>query len=165
MPTKSMSFILQSTSFHSYSKIAKRFAAYKKYLESIRNRLPENVFEYATASWHYNRNDLRCPHDARLLRMQFEENVEDENFSIIILLKGAYSRAQLQYRYNNVAHYKLGESNKLKPPVESYHGDFLMDEIALSKSGRVIHEILFSKGSKFFIECSTFEYKYVAEAA
>jgi hypothetical protein len=38
--------------------------AYRKYLESVRERLPGSAFEFATALWRYDTVDARSLHDS-----------------------------------------------------------------------------------------------------
>jgi hypothetical protein len=37
-----------------YEEIGDAWIRYRKYLTSIRDRLPASVFEFAWATWHYN---------------------------------------------------------------------------------------------------------------
>jgi hypothetical protein len=38
--------------------------AYQEYLKSVSDKFPPGALAFATASWHYDVKDCRCPHDA-----------------------------------------------------------------------------------------------------
>ena len=42
------------------------WATYMKYVESVRNALPDEVYDFVQAPWHYDFSYHRCPHDAWL---------------------------------------------------------------------------------------------------
>ena len=54
-------------------RISEEFETYVNYLESIKDKIPPSVYEFATAEWHFNTRDARCPHDAWLEEIKFVE--------------------------------------------------------------------------------------------
>ena len=60
----------------------KNFEAYAAYLTSISHRLPASVYNFATAEWHYDPNDPRCPHDAWIHEIRIREFAEGERAEI-----------------------------------------------------------------------------------
>jgi len=47
-----------------YVQVQRQWVAYERYLASQKERLTTSAYEFATADWHYNPQDHRCPHDS-----------------------------------------------------------------------------------------------------
>jgi WD40 repeat protein len=129
-----------------------RTNAYRKYLQSLKERLPVTAFEFATAAWHYDHSDHRCPHDSWVESLTIAEPARGERFQdrslrISTRLLGAFHDGHLLLSYADVQAYSL-ES----PKVRAGHGDWLVDEIRLSDNGFVLHEVLFSNDNRWLIE-------------
>jgi len=45
-------------------ELARGFEQYRTFLISAKDRFPSSAYEFATASWHYDHSDHRCPHDS-----------------------------------------------------------------------------------------------------
>ena len=54
-------------------EIQQAFAIYRAYLESVLDALPAPAYAFASASWHYDHNDYRCPHDSWIESVQILE--------------------------------------------------------------------------------------------
>ncbi len=154
----------------SYGEWQSGWSDYCAYLESVKGQLPLSAYEFATASWHYNFEDHRSPHDGWLETLvirepAFGERKENRSLELIARLFAAYHDGHIELKYSDVQSYSLasGVTNG------SGHGDWLYDEIRLSEQGRVLHEIEWSRGGVWLIECSDVAYKWVplgsAEAA
>lgn len=146
------------------------WSAYCAYLESVKGQLPQSAYEFATASWHYNFEDHRSPHDGWLETFvirepAFGERKENRSLEIVTRLLASYHDGQIELKYSDVQSYSLasGVTN------DSGHGDWLYDEIRLSEQGRVLHEIEWSRGGLWLIECGDVAYRWMplsaAEAA
>ncbi|HEX8219068.1 MAG TPA: hypothetical protein VF914_07625 [Chloroflexia bacterium] len=72
-----------------------QWSAYDEYLRSLRGRIPESAFDFATAEWHYNFSDPRCPHDATV-----------EEFTLLT----RYSGSRWYYRGRSGRTSRLGRS-------------------------------------------------------
>lgn len=134
--------------------VDRALARYREYLESIRDGLPRSAYEFASAPWHYDYNDHRCPHDSWVESIEIRERSsgarhEKREIEIAIQLLGTYQDGYLALSYPGVSSYSL--SNKDGSPKTS-HGDWLVDEIRLSENNLVLHEILFSSESRWTIE-------------
>ena len=138
--------------------VESRFAQYFEYLRSVESRLPTNARQFAAASWHYDHQDHRCPHDSWLETLTITEpssgtRHEIRSVSILIRLLGSYHDGHLELRYENVRHYSVAHNSSVrKLPASSGHGDWLIDEISVADSGSLVHEILFRGGYKWKIE-------------
>lgn len=127
------------------------FEAYMAYLTAIRHRLPPSVYDFAVADWHYDFTLPKCPHDAWVQEIRIKEIAEgsrgeNRRTQIEIILLGAYQDRLLKLLYLDVKSY-----SSISP--ESPHGDWVIDEIRLSESGLVVHEIEFRSKSTITIEC------------
>lgn len=141
------------------------FGAYKKYLESVKERLPLSAFEFAAAAWHYDHTDHRCPHDSWVESLTIHETgraerLRDRSVRISILLLGAFHDGHLSLNYTDVHLYSL-----TSPKAGAGHRDWLIDEIQLSENGLVLHEVLFSNNAHWLIEAKDilFEWRPITE--
>jgi hypothetical protein len=134
------------------SEVLDGFAAYKRYLESVKERLPFSAFEFATAAWHYDHTDHRCPHDSWVESLTIQETgraegLRDRSLHISVLLLGAFHDGHLSLNYTGVHQYSLKSSK-----AGAGHRDWLIDEIQLSENGLVLHEVSFSNNAHWLIE-------------
>jgi len=143
-----------------------RRRTYETYLQGVRDLLPESVYEYATAPWHYDIHDHRCPHDAwveEVLLRELSRGVEHERreLKMHVRLLGAYHDGHIEFDYANVRRYQFDVDVATdKPPTESGHGNWVVDEVRVSESGLVLHEVEFSSNSRWLIECREFSYAW-----
>jgi hypothetical protein len=133
-------------------EVLERTRAYRKYLQSVKERLSVTAFEFAAAAWHYDHSDHRCPHDSWVESFTIDEPAagersQDRSLRISTRLLGAFHDGHLLLGYADVQTYSL-ESAKGR----TGHGDWLVDEIRLSDNGFVLHEVLFSNDSRWRIE-------------
>jgi hypothetical protein len=156
----------------SYEELGDQWVAYRKYLFSVQGRLPVDVFEFATARWHYDPADHRSLHDSWLQDMTVaEEQLEGAEESgrrrttIELVLLAPYHDGVTTLFYSNVEAYTLSLQSSGEPNRHySTHGDWLVDEIRLSEQSKVLHEISFSSGAHFLIECETIRHATSAPA-
>jgi hypothetical protein len=165
-----MTFILSQDfpeKSHNDPELSKsRFTTYRNYLQSIREKLPTSAYEFAVAEWHYNPGAHECPHDAWVEALivsesSWGERQQHRSIQISLRLLGAYHDGRIQLTYKDVESYTLNTSSKIHvPPLGIGHGDWLTDEIRLSESELVVHEIEFSRGGKWIIECADIFYEW-----
>jgi hypothetical protein len=165
-----MAFILSSDfleeSRNDPKLISARFAAYQDYLQSIRQKLPTATYEFAIADSHYNPEAHECPHDSWVESLNVSEPSSGERWqyrsiAINLRLLGAYHDGHINLEYREVRSYSLQTPATFKmPPLGVGHGDWLTDEIRLSERGLVLHEIEFSRGSTWLIECEDIFYEW-----
>jgi len=144
-------------------EVVKAFRDYHAYLECVRTSLPPSAYEFASAPWHYDYSDHRCPHDSWVESFLIREpssgnRHEVREIEILIRLLGAYHDGYLELSYAGVRSYStVGLTGK--PGIG--HGDWLADEIRLSDSNLVLHEILFSRGSRWVIESRDIQFRWI----
>jgi WD40 repeat protein len=135
-------------------EVDQRINEYRKYLGSIRERLPKGALSYALAPWHYNWNDSQSPHNAWLQEVRVHvpssgKRSEIRGCNIFVRLLGSYHNGYVELHYKNVRSYSLAQVSEWR-----------YDEIRLSKEGYVVHEIRFDADSRWFIECEDFFYDW-----
>ena len=142
---------------------------YREYLESIRNQLPANIYQFAVADWKLDFRDHRCLHDSWIESVTVREvpSVEEENdrqTEVALRLQGAFHDGDTTLVYRGVCNYEMrlrgrvdGRRNAGLRRHEN-HGDWLIDEIRLGSATTVVHEILFSSGASWVIEFRSLEY-------
>jgi len=153
-----MSFLVDKWPITEIPLLEKQYAEYKKYLESFQGRLPSSALTFATAAWHYDARDHRALHDSWLeslaIREIFEgERMQHRSVEIEMHLLGAYHDGHTTLTYRGVAGYALS-----LPHRDSGHADLLVDEFSLSANGLLVHEILFSSGGRYSVECRDFDW-------
>jgi len=158
-----MAYILsKDRPLNSYDEWQSGWSRYCAYLESVKNRLPLSAYEFASAPWHYDFNDHRAPHDGWLAEAIIREPASGErkqyrSLEIVVKLLGAYHDGHIELKYSKVQNYSLACGEQ----IGSGHDDWLSDEIRLSDRGYVLHEIEWSRGSCWLIECSDVSYKWM----
>jgi hypothetical protein len=75
-------------------------------------------------------------------------------------LLGAYHDGQIEIIYKEVKGYSLNMPAVRKAPSNVGHGDWLIDEVRLSELGLVEHEIGFSQGGGWLVECADIVHKW-----
>lgn len=134
-------------------EIYDRFRRYVGFLESIRERLPAGASAYAFSPWH-NSFDRQAPHDSWLeeLRIQVLSSGDRHQYrsdNIHVRLLGSYHDGIIEFHYTNVYDCILVSVNQ-----------WMYDEVRLSESGHVVHEIRFDANSRWIIECEDFTYEW-----
>lgn len=155
-----MGYILGGRSNESVEEFRDRFRKYYEYIESVKHLLPPSAYSFATAAWHYNYSDPRCPHDAWVDSVTIQEReypVDSErnrrSIDIFVRLVGAYHDGYIELTYKGVCRYSMNMD------TDGGHGDWMVDEIRLSNDGLVEHEIIFMT-SKWVIECEDIIYDW-----
>jgi hypothetical protein len=120
-----MSFLLDASD---WSELNDRFSEYLAYLRSIEDRLAPGAYAFASAPWHYDEQDRRCPHDAwvesiTLTESGAGERHQDRHLDIHVRLLGAYHDGHIELRYSNVASYSFDgpslQRGQLRPTCQA----------------------------------------------
>ena len=148
------------------AELKARYARYHEYLRTNSNRFPSSAYSFAVTDWRLNPEDHRCPHDSwveslAVLEPSSGDRSEKRELEIRVRLLGAYHDRYLSLVYSGVRSYCLETPTDLKsPPYGVGHGDWLYDEVRLSDRGYVLHEIEFSRGSRWTIECDNIDHQW-----
>lgn len=158
--------ILNYNSYSSPSEVRHVFEEYRQYLNSVKSLMPPGAYEFATAEWHYDPSDHRCPHDSWLESLTIEERELPScgplrGLTISVVLLGAYHDGQIEIMYSDVTSYQLsnivaaGSSQDDKHIHHGSPGDWLIDEIRMSdEGGTVVHHVEFRNDAKWIIRSS-----------
>jgi hypothetical protein len=162
-----MSFLIDAYEGWSAAEAVQRFKLYAEYLEKIKGGLPESAFKFASAPWHYQFQDRHCPHDGWVEHLKIWESASGESrefrqTQIDVRLLGAFHEAHLELNYKDVRSYTLNAqpNGKQYGNQNTWHGDWLIDEVRLSENNLVLHEILFRNRSRWLIEASDFLWEW-----
>jgi hypothetical protein len=154
-----MEFLIHSAD---YKELADARRRYTDYLRSVRADMPPEVFEFATASWHYDPADHRSLHDSWVEAVAVRESLRGANddaaiLSIELRLLAPYHDGLTTLLYEDVSRYEMSLRMGSAPSADGGggHGDWLVDEVRLVGDKRVLHEIEFSSGARWIIECGT----------
>lgn len=163
-----MTFVMNTPSLQDREEIKSHFEEYYRYLRNSRDKMPSSAFEYAVATWHYDANDHRCPHDSwletlEIVELSSGERSEIRRVDIRMSLLGAYHDGYINLTHKNVTSYCLEKVHGATPGTSAPagHQDWLIDELRLSDRGKVVHEILFSGNSHWIIECEDVIYQWI----
>jgi hypothetical protein len=159
---KKMTYILtDDRPLNSHEEWQSQWSKYGDYLESVRNHLPIAAYNFASAPWHYDFSDYRTPHDGWVEEIIIRERAtgarkEHRSLEIVVKLFAACQDGHIELKYSAVQNYSLACDEQ----GDSGHGDWLYDEIRLSQRGYVLHEIEWSCGRRWLIECGDVSYKW-----
>jgi hypothetical protein len=135
---------------------------YWNYLETVKGAFPRSAYEFASAPWHYDFSDHRAPHDGWVEEVLISEpssgeREQNRSLELFVRLFAAYHNGHIELKYSEVHSYSLTSGLS----ISSGHGDWLYDEIRLSDQGRVLHEVEWSRGGLWLIECGDVFYKWI----
>jgi hypothetical protein len=145
----------------------KKWREYLEYLEFVRARMPRSAYEFATAPWHYDTADPRSLHDSWVDSLVIQEPAkgnrhEIRSLQIEVRLVGPYHDGNTILTYGNVHAYSLETPfGFISPPSDVGHGDWVRDEVRLSSRDHVVHEVEFSRGSRWVIEWRAIQWTWV----
>lgn len=115
------------------------FEAYSAYLAEKAAVFPPSALALAKSEWYFDFRDPRSPHDAWLEAATLEQSLRDDRssaLSLAVRLRSAYGNGTILLRYLDVATFSLSEVGHPGHPA-----DWRYDELRLSDSGRLVHEI------------------------
>lgn len=132
-----------------YDEDGFRFNQYYEHLKSIKDKLPEHVYEYAIVSEHYDLSSPHTLHDSWLEYINIKEKSSGERHEIRhsqveIKLLGAFHDKFIFLHYDHVLAFKTDDPQNL----EKGYGDLLFHEFHYcDEKDCVIHEISFERGN------------------
>jgi hypothetical protein len=167
-----MSLLMSNSANASLSEMQARYAAYRQEILAAGHRMPRNAFEFASAEWHYDFSDPRCPHDAWVDSIDIREPATGERHEVRRLeirvdLLGAYHDGHIRLTYPGVRQYSLFQPRGATggSAASHGHGDWMVDEVSVSANSRperllVVHEIAFARGGTWTIESEDILYEW-----
>jgi hypothetical protein len=115
--------------------------------------------ECSALPWYNRPEDHRCPHDSWVQSITVAEPSSGERLQIRrleihIRLLGAYHDGVIEFMYRGVQRYSLEGMRDVRG-----HGDWLKDELKLTKNNRLVHHAILTNGD-FEIEAEEIQYKW-----
>ncbi len=142
---------------HIYNKPGQiDFPKYEKYVQSIRAKLPEHIYAFASNPDHFNLESPSSLHDAWLESLVVSEVATGERsemrkVEVKLTLLGPFHDRRIHLHYTGVARYSF-EALPGYGQKHTGHGDLFTHEIRLGKDGCFIHELLFECNATFLVE-------------
>ncbi|HSY17557.1 MAG TPA: hypothetical protein VK815_04445 [Candidatus Acidoferrales bacterium] len=134
---------------------------YEKYIQSIRQKLPEHIYAFAVNPNNYNFGSHSSLHDSWLESLVVKETAagnrnEIRKLEVEITLFGPFHDRRIHLRYTGVTQYSFVAPPRHDDPRYQHtaHGDLFTHEIRLGHGGLFVHELLFERDAVLFIECS-----------
>ncbi|MCL5247610.1 hypothetical protein M4I21_17465 [Cellulophaga sp. 20_2_10] len=134
---------------------------YSKYLESIKDYMPINAYNFASETGHYDFYSKNCTHDLQLDKIEVSYSLENR-LQYFLYLKGSKFKhdKDLKIEYTEVESFKINRKNNLNDDVP-YKDDIKIDEVSLDKSSNLIcHEIQFHN-YEIVILCKNLIHKWI----
>ena len=121
--------------------VVSAFNRYRQYLASVKTSFPPSAYDLATSDWYFDPSNHRCPHDAWLEKFELFEVSDgtpnkNRTLSLKVRLRAAYHDGYIELHYLRVIKYRL-----FLDDGTSGHRDWRYDELRLSDSGHLVHEI------------------------
>jgi len=145
------------------------YGRYLEYVETIRDSLPEHIYQFASSEKYFTLNSPHSLHDSWLNSVEIREfrNGErpfDPVVGITLKLLGQHHDRIIILDYEEVVQYIFEGSRDVEGQSgfrygDTFHGDVFTHEVRLSEKGTLIHEIVYVTESFLLIECKNFTYK------
>ncbi|MDB6112383.1 MAG: hypothetical protein JWR69_4133 [Pedosphaera sp.] len=140
------------------------YGNYLSYLETIRQLLPEHIYQFASSEQHFNLNSPHSLHDAWMESVTISERRHkaapfEPQVHIIVKLLGQRHDRLIVLEYENVSRYMVDGKPSLYNPADTLHGDVFTHEIRVTNKNKIIHEILFVSDSRLQVECDNFTHR------
>lgn len=133
---------------------------YFKYLSMHKSKFSTAVFDFAANSQNYDLVSHQSLHDAWLEFFSIVELASGERSQVRVInidcrFLGPYHDVQIYITYVDVLNYSLSgrSADHLNSTASVGHGDLLMHEVNVTERGSITHEMVFSLGGTFKIEC------------
>jgi hypothetical protein len=134
---------------------------YLKYVETIKEKLPAHIHQFASNLNHFDLQSHSSLHDAWLESAVIREAATGERneirkLEIKISFLGPFHDRRIHLTYTGVTRYSFDTPAQYGNSRYDHtaHGDLFTHEIRLGHNGLFIHELLFERDATFLIECA-----------
>ena len=149
------------------------FDLYASYVESIRHKIPEHVYAFASDPQHFDLTSHSSLHDSWIDTLTVREvkentNSEARKLEVILRLFGPFHDRYINFRYVGVTEYSFVMPSRIGHPRYQHisHGDLYTHEVRMDADGLLTHEILFEGDSTLLIVCADFvHWEEIVDAA
>jgi hypothetical protein len=136
-----------------------QFDPYFAYLASVRDRVPEHVYAFASDWAHYALDSPRSLHDSWIEELSVREHAAGppsggrQTEITLRFLGPMHDRIQV-LRYSDVQSYRVTADE-----TAGGHGDLLVHELRLDEHGTLVHELLFASGAAIVVQFADLVYE------
>ncbi len=141
------------------------YGRYAEYLDTIRARLPRNVYEFASNASNFDLSSHSSLHDSWLEFFNIVECAEGtkhgvRSIGIRTCYLGPFHDKRILINYMGVISYSIQTPRAFRfpPSNQTGHGDLITHEIRLDDD-LLVHELIFSRGSTINICFTQFEHE------
>jgi hypothetical protein len=141
------------------------YGIYEKYVQSIREKLPEHIYAFAANPNHFDLRSHSSLHDAWLESLTVKEAATGERneirrLEVKISLLGPFHDRRIHLHYTGVTRYLFDTPAQYddRRYEHTAHGDLFTHEIRLGHNGLFVHELLFERDATLLIECSDIQH-------
>lgn len=136
------------------------YISYFNYLKDIKDKLPSNLYLYASDEKNYDLSSKTSLHDSWLEAFNVNEvgagkRNELREIDINIKLLNAFHDRLIELKYGQVSNCNISDVNN---DLGKGFGDIIAHEFSLNRS-TCVHEIVFSSGANIIISFNYFESK------
>lgn len=142
------------------------FSSYLDYLLTIRTRMPEHIYAFASDPRNFDLTASSSLHDAWLESLNVREQAsgsrnEVRRLEVSLCLLGPYHDRLIHLSYSGVERYLFDAPNRAGDARFDHtaHGDLYTHEIRLVRDGVFVHEFVFERGGTLLVEFSGFSHR------
>ena len=142
------------------------FDDYLEYLESHRDQIPKDVYDFIIDPRRHTLDDPGSLHDSWLESLSISEHRNSPSTATLTLrLLGQQHDRYLILTYSDIVTYNI-TGDRTPFYAATYHGDVLYHEIRVSDDSKLTHEIEFATESSFIVTCNhlSFEEKLIEQS-
>jgi hypothetical protein len=139
-------------------QVAPTLERYSRYLESIRDKLPQGAREFLDEVDNYDLDDPRRLFSSDVEDVMLIEKTVGESgrLDIVVRLEGAWGNRRITIEYFDVTGYCLDcQKKKNVGEIWDRRHEVIGYEISMTEDGKVVHEYEFLFGGSWYIECAT----------
>jgi hypothetical protein len=140
---------------------------YFEYLDRIGDKLPTRTREFVLHPEHYGISNDKGLHDSWVESVCLNEESTGDRHQIrmlhlVVKLLGPCHDGFHEIVYRDVQRYSLNLRRTVRSRTARIgHGDWIIDEVLLTRTGFVSHEVLFSDSGIWKIVCADIEYRWI----
>ena len=137
---------------------------YRAYLEGVRDRIPAEIYKFASDSRYYDLDSPQSLHDSWFISLFICENrapsePTSPELRVSLRLLGREGDRTIVLEYSGVSFYRAEGTRNTLNYSDTFHGDVYTHEVRVVESNQIEHEILFRSDSVILIRCATFTHR------
>ena len=140
------------------------WSKYRAYLEGVRDRIPAEIYKFASDSRYFGLDSPQSLHDSWFISLCIYENralsaPTNPEVRAYLRLLGREGDRTIVLEYSGVSFYHVEGTRNTLNYSDTFHGDLYTHEVRVVESSQIEHEILFRSDSVILIRCATFTHR------